>query len=102
MSKQHNNDQNNGGRSARERYSESANTHAPRKVPDWMKAILNVSFVIPVLFLILYVSGIWDLKIEEGKLIRDGWDDFVIPFVCCTGALGLILLNTVFFYYESK
>jgi hypothetical protein len=101
MSK-HNNDHNSGGRTARERYSESANTPVRRKVPDWLKIVVNITFIIPIVFCIVFSTGWWEIAIEDGKIVKDGWDTFIISASIFSGLMGLICIHMVFSYYEDR
>ena len=108
-----NNDHNNqsnrsSGKTMRQRsQSESGDSDNPssnkkRKVPDWLKTVMMGCWVIVILFLFMFLTGMWELKIESGKVAKDIWDSTIPTAILCIGIFGAILQVMIFSYYEDR
>ena len=103
----HNNQSNRSGKTMRQRsQSESGDSdnssNKKRKVPDWLKTVMMGCWVIVVLFLFMFLTGWWELRIEHGKVAKDIWDSTIPTAVLCIGVFGAILQVMIFSYYEDR
>jgi len=76
-----------------------------RELPDWMKILVNVAFIIPTLLVILYGYGLWDhinLKDSTCKIVTNSFDVSVATGTMVLGVCGLACLNFVIKYLEDR
>jgi Mn2+/Fe2+ NRAMP family transporter len=73
---------------------DSAVQKKKRKLPDWMRLVLNGFFIIPALTTFAYASEMW-------KPDGDGLDDILVSGAVFAGIGGVILINFVIKYLED-
>lgn len=81
---------------------ESRQRKTKKAIPQWVRVVLNITFVLPVVMLFLYVTGIWDITIIDGKVVRDDLDNIVVSFCLFAGIGGIIILNVLLNAYTEE
>jgi hypothetical protein len=74
---------------------------APKELPSGWKQ-LTVSCYIYLFFTSMcYYSGIWELQVVDGHLMRDGLDEFILYSAPAVGLMGLFALLGSWKYLEK-
>ena len=61
---------------------------------DGKKFLLTVMILIPSVFLFFYATGMWDVAVENGRIIRDTMDDIAVAVSLCIAIFAIIIVNT--------
>lgn len=83
----------------------ASQTREIRELPVWMKALVNIAFVIPTIFVVVYGYGWWDhlnMKDTTCKIITSGTDTSIATGVMVLGITGVACLNFVIKYLEDR
>ena len=72
-----------------------------KSLPSWVKPVISAMFVIPIVLLLLYSTGAWNVALEDGKYVRDSIDDLVSSFCFFSGLAGLMLIHFSWKYLEG-
>ena len=60
------------------------------EVPNWQRMLVYGCMTLPPIFLFLYVTGAWDLKIVEGSVKMDAWDEAIRTFAILLPVFGVL------------
>lgn len=73
-----------------------------KAIPNWVRVVLNLFYVMPTILLFLYVTGLWGVEVDNNRLVRDDLDNIVLSFCLFAGVGGVILLNVLLNAYTEE
>lgn len=90
MAKQHQQQQ----RSLAQKSRESEDRFREEGLTSGRKLLLTVMVVVPAVLAFFYATGIWDVHIVDGRVIRDNVDDIVSAIAIADAFFAVIIINT--------
>lgn len=63
------------------------------KLSGGLATLLTIMVLIPSVILLFYVSGVWGVIIDNGKVIRDTTDDIVIAGSFFNALFAVIIIH---------
>lgn len=91
-----------GARTKREQLQQKMAASRKKAIPQWVKGVLNVTFILPIIMLFMYSTGMWSVKVVDGQAVKDGLDNIIVSFCIFAGTGGLILLNVLLNAYTEE
>lgn len=73
-----------------------------KSLPDVIKYGTYICFIIPTLFLILYLTGAWEIKIVDGKMVPDTFDLMIRMGVVMMMIIGCVFVWITHYLYEKE
>lgn len=89
-------------RTKREQLLAERQASAKKGIPQWVKLVLNITFILPIVMLFFYSTGMWQVAVIDGEIAKDGLDSIIVSFCVFAGTGGLILLNVLLNAYTEE